>query len=131
MSFMVDRKRQFLLFYNIGTIFLMGWFAFAFLTKGATTVSETIVNLYLVVLGFYVGDKEIERWRKQYHSHGRRGEYFVFGWAIVGAAMLLIEIFGGAEHGYKIPKYFAFVVGTVLIVYFITAYLKAEHRRRE
>lgn len=131
MSFMIDRKRQFLLFYNIGTILLMGWFVLAFLSKGARNVSETIANLYLVVLGFYVGDKEIERWRKQYHSHSRRGEYFVLGWALVGAGMLLIEIFGGAEHGYRVPEHFAFVVGSVLVMYFITVYLKSEHRRRE
>lgn len=93
-------------------------------------MSETTANLYLITLGYYVGDKEIDRWRHRYHSRNHKGEYFVLGWAVTGGLMLLIEIFGGAEHGYHVPNHVAFVVGSVLVIYFITEYLKSEWRRR-
>lgn len=124
------RQKNFLLVFNLATILLMGWFVLAFLTKGATGVSATLSNLYLLVLGFYTTDKEIDRWKRQYRSNVRRGEYFVVGWSVIGAVMLLVEIFGGAEHGYWVPDNFAFTAGSVIVIYFITAYLKSEFRRR-
>lgn len=128
---MVDnRQKYFVRLFNIFTILVWGWFALQFLGRGAPDVPRSLGDLYLLVLGYYAGDKEIRRWRRQHESVRRRGELFVIGWAATIFFMLIIEIFGGAEQGYRVPEDMAFVVGGVFIIYVVTQYLKSEFRRK-
>ncbi len=127
---MERRQHVFIDLFNIATILLWGWFLWSFLGRGTTIVSKSVVDTYLLILTFYAGDKEIHRWHHKYHPRHRHGEYFVAGWAMTGVLMLAIEILGGHEHGYVLPHELAFTVSGVLIIYFITEYVKTEFRRK-
>lgn len=116
--------------FNVASILLYGWFLLEFLSKGDFRVPTILSDLYVVVLGFYAGDKEIHRWHHQHQSAYRRGEFFVLGWVATLVLALLIEIIGGAEHGYVVPAKLGFVAGSVVIIFFITEYLKTEYHRK-
>lgn len=125
---MFHRGHFLLIVFDLLTAGLVLWFVVSFLTDGATAVSETFSNIYLVMLGYYVGDKEFLRWRKKYHSHGRQGEYFVITWVGLGLIMFLIEEFGGSGAPH-VPHYLTFVIGGVVVMYAVTELLKAEAKK--
>ncbi len=123
-------QRSFVRLFDIGTIVLMGWFALSFFTNGATAVSKSVADIYLLILTFYAGDKEIHRWHHHYNPRHQHGEYFVYGWIGMLLMMVGIEIFGGAEHGYHLPHEMVFVVVSTVVIYVITEYIKSEFRQR-
>lgn len=125
-----DPRRPFILLFNVFTIFLWGWFVLEFFSRRAVVASATIGNLYLLILGYYAAEKEIRRWQHRLRSVKHRGEFFVLGWTLTGLTMLVVEVFGGAEHGYRVPQQLPLVVGSVLVVFLVSAYLKSESRRR-
>lgn len=125
-----QRRRIFSTLFNVYTIFVWGWVVIEFLSRGATETPSALVNVYLIVLAYYVGDKEIARWHHRHQRVRRRGELFVLGWAATAVLTLLIEILGGEEHGYQVPRQLPLIAGSVVTIYVITEYLKAEYRRR-
>lgn len=124
------RQRYFLIGFDLFTIILWGWILLEFLSKGRLPVWDTLAELYLLVLAYYVGDKEIRRWQKRYRSRQRRGERFVILWAGTAFALLIFEVAGSGRHGYHLPQSLPLLTGGVLAIYLITEYLKAEFRRR-
>lgn len=129
MWFHKQRLDYFVVGFNVGTILFLGAFILAFLTKQAFEVPWSIVDLYLILLMFYATDKEIRRWRHKHTSAKHRGEYITIAWAAAIVLMVLIEIFGGAKRGYIVPSHMPLAVGGVIIIFFITQYLKSEYHR--
>lgn len=127
---MKRHQHIFLNVFDIGTIFLMGWFLWAFFSHEATTVSKSFVDIYLLILTFIASDKEIHRWRHHQRPGHRHGEYFVYSWIGVLLLMVGIEIFGGAEHGYHLPHELAFAVTGAVVIFGITEYIKSEFRKK-
>ncbi len=124
-----NRLDFFVIGFNTGTILFLGAFIVAFFSKEAFEIPWSVVDLYLILLMFYATDKEIRRWRHQHRSARHRGEYMTYAWAGSVVIMLLIEIFGGAKHGYVVPNHMPLAVGGVVIIYFVTQYLKSEYHR--
>lgn len=129
---MPHRGRMLLLLFDALTVILMAWFTVSFFTQGRFEISDALANIYLIMLGYYVGDKEFDRWKKRFHSHSRRGEYFVGGWGLLGIVMFIIEETGGKAQGLIVPHYLTFVIGGVIVMYVVTEILKSEaskHRK--
>lgn len=124
------RQNLFVIGFNIATILLWGSFVYAFFGKQALTIPWSVVDLYLLVLTFYAADKEIRRWRHTHSSTQHRGEYITFGWVVTIAFMLGVEVAGGGPAGYSVPSHMGLAVGGIVILYFITQYLKAEYEQR-
>lgn len=124
------RQRAFHLGFNLATILLAGWNLLEFLTRGATQVTETTTQLYLIVLAVIIGDKEVARWHGHHRSARRRGEFFVIGWALLLLGMVVVEMVGGAEHGWVVARQMPITAGTVVVVWLLSAYLKAERQWR-
>lgn len=125
----MTRQHAFLRLFSLFTALLWGLVVLEFLARGRYGVPELLPELYLLILGFYVGDKEVRRWRRRYQPRHRPGELFVAVWLITTLIMLGIEIIGGAEHGYRVPHQLPFITSGVLVLYVITEYLKQEFRR--
>lgn len=123
------RQHFFVIAFNITTIFLWGVFVYAFFTKQSIEIPWSVVDLYLLVLTFYATDKEFRRWRHEHRSTRSRGEYITIGWAATLLFMFGAEIAGGGRYGYSVPPHMSLAVGGVVIIYFITQYLKAEFGR--
>lgn len=124
------RIRAFVILFNIATIVLWGAFVYAFLSRNAIEISWTVVDLYLIVLTYYAGEKEILRWRNKYRSVRRRGEYFVVGWVVTMFVMIMVEVMGGSEHGFTVPPHMGLATGGAFLIYLITTYLKTEYKRK-
>lgn len=124
------RQRYFLLGFDLFTIIFWGLIFAEFLTKGTWETPSALTELYLIVLVFYAGDKEIRRWRKLYISRDRHGEYFVLGWSMTLVVMLGIELISGSKLGYTLPHDMPLLTSAVLVIFFVTEYLKKEFRRR-
>lgn len=124
-----QRQQTFVIMYNLATIFLWAAFLYVFFSRGEQMVPWTVVELYLLLLTYYAGDKEIRRWHHSHNSRRVRGEVIVVGWAVTILLMFGAEIFGGAEHGYIVPQHLPLTVGGVVLIYLVTQYLKAEYRR--
>ncbi len=124
------RQRYFLLGFDLFTIVLWGWVVLEFLSQGRLAVWDTLAELYLIVLAYYVGDKEIRRWQRRYRSRQRHGERFVLLWSGTALALLLFEVAGGNQYGYRLPSSLPLLTGGVLVIFLITEYLKAEFRQR-
>ena len=125
------RQNIFVIGFNLATILLWGAFVYAFVSKHALTIPWSLVDLYLLVLTFYAADKEIRRWRHAHRSTQRRGEYITVGWVATMAFMLGVEVAGGGATGYSVPSHMGLAVGGIVILYFITQYLKAEYEQRD
>lgn len=123
-------QRAFILGFNIATILLAGWNLLEFLSRGGTHVTETATQLYLIVLAVIIGDKEVLRWHGHHRSVRRRGEFFVIGWALLLLGMVMVELLGGAEHGWIVARQMPITVGTVVVVWLLSSYLKAERQWR-
>ena len=122
-----DRKNNlFLTLFDIYTVVVWIWLVSAFLSKGHFDMPEFVSTLYLLILAFYVGDKELRRHRKKYTSRLRKGEYFVYLWGLTLVLAVGFYAWGGSSLGFRIPRELPTVSGTVLILYFITEYLKKE-----
>lgn len=119
----------FLLLFDVFTFVVWGWVIVDFLTKARLSVPLFVSTLYLLMLASYVGDKELRRWRKKYHSHARRGEYFVYLWGLTMVAVVAFYVWGGRDLGYGIPQELPTIAGSVLILYIITEYLKKGTKR--
>lgn len=124
------RQNIFVVGFNLATILLWGAFVYAFISKQGITIPWSVVDLYLLVLTFYAADKEIRRWRHAHRSTQHRGEYITFGWVVTIAFMLGVEVAGGGSAGYAVPSHMGLAVGGIVILYFITQYLKAEYEQR-
>lgn len=123
-------EKKFIVIFNLSTIVLLGWFVVQFFSKGRFPVPAALGDIYLLILSFYAGDKEFHRWRRKHFARRRHGEYFVVAWAAVLVLMLAVELLGGVKHDYHIPSDVPFVVGGVLVIFFITEYLKSEFGRK-
>jgi len=108
------------------TIVVYAFVLLEFFSKESIHVPIVMSAVYLVALSVYVGDKEVKR-RLQSHPHPlRHGEYFVYLW---GATLFLISmfvIFKGNGEGYAIPIDLEVNAGVVIIVYFLTDFLKTR-----
>ncbi|MFH0853690.1 MAG: hypothetical protein V1853_04780 [bacterium] len=124
------RERNFILIFNLYTIVLWLMVIVEFLSRHNFIAPATLGSLYLLVLTYYAGDKEIRRWRHKHRAIDRHGEYFVLIWVLTIILAYSFEIFGGKPYGFRVPGQLPQVVGGVLIIYFITEYLKSEFRRR-
>lgn len=120
----------FILLFDVLTFIVWGWVLLDFLTKAVISLPLTVSTLYLLILAYYVGDKEFRRWRKKYRSHTRRGEYFVFLWSLTMIAIVAYYVWGGKDVGYHIPQELPTISGSVLILYILTEYLKSGERKR-
>lgn len=127
----LGRLQKFILIFNLATIGLYGWTIIEFLTRGASPVPGIMSDLYLLLLAIYAGDKEIKRWHDRHRSVRRRGELFVFGWIGLAVFTLLIELNGGRDAGYVIPRELPLITGGVVIIYIATEYLKFEFKKRK
>lgn len=125
------RQQLFVTAFNIFTVILLAWFIGEFVTKGALAVPNTLAEIFLLVLVFYAGDKELHRWHHRHASSTRRGEMFVLGWVGIAIIMLLIESFGGEKLGFRVPRDIPLVVWSVIVIFIITEYLKSEFRKRK
>lgn len=126
-----QRERLFVQSFGAFTIVLWAWFVIEFVTRGAAHVPGALAELYLLILVFYAGDKELHRWHHRHAPSRRRGEAFVYGWVVTGLAMLLIERIGGARWNYVVPQDVGLVVWSVVVIYVITEFLKREFHRRQ
>jgi len=124
-----QRQRYFILAFNIFTVLYLGMILVEFLMKGEWVAPNALADLYLLILVYVAGDKEIRRWRKKYIARSRHGEIFVLAWSVLTAAILVVEVLGGTKAGYRMPHDLPLVVGGVLAIYIITEYLKAEFRK--
>lgn len=120
------RSSIFLTLFDSFTLIVWAWLLISFVNKGRFDLPEYVSTVYLLILAYYVGDKEIRRHRKKYLSRARRGEYFVFLWGITLVAMVGFYVWGGNNLGYKIPTELPTIAGSVLVLYFLTEYLKHE-----
>jgi len=108
------RQQYFLIIFDVFTTVLFVSMFAEFFSKGMIVVPPAVAGIYLVVLAYYAGDKEIRRWRKRRKPSKRKGELFVFAWMGVTLLLFLIERLDGA----------------VTVIFVITEYLKSEFRRR-
>jgi len=127
----LNRLQQFVLIFNLATIGLYGWTIIEFLTRGASSVPGIMADLYLLLLAIDAGDKEIKRWHDKHKNVRRRGELFVLGWVGLAIITLLVELNGGREAGYVVPRELPSITGGVLIIYCATEYLKFEFKKRK
>ncbi|MFH0818522.1 MAG: hypothetical protein V1898_00845 [Patescibacteria group bacterium] len=124
------RQKYFLLGFDLFTLLLWGWVLAEFFSHGAIRTSGTVVNVYLLVLVFYAGDKEIRRWRRRHQTRQRHGEFFVYGWVATGIFTYCLERFGDHAVRYHVPEQLPLIIGSVVVIYIITELLKAEFRTR-
>lgn len=124
------RQRYFLDVFDAFTVVLFVWVFVDFFSKGRFAVPSAVAGVYLVVLAYYAGDKEIRRWRKKHRSTKRRGELFVYAWIVAGLLLFLAERLGTASSGFFVPRQLPYIVGSVSAIFVITEYLKAEFRKQ-
>jgi hypothetical protein len=119
-----NRNNLFLILFDAFTVVVWVWLVATFLMKGKFDMPEFVSTLYLLILAFYVGDKEIRRHRKKYSSHFRKGEYFVYLWGLTLVVIVGFYAWGGNNRGFVIPRELPTVAGTVLVLYIVTEFLK-------
>ncbi len=122
------RQQLFVNLFNAFTIVLLAWFFGEFVTKGSLAVPNALAEIYLLILVFYAGDKELHRWHHKMKGTPRHGELLVYAWAVLGVVTYATERISG---GFRVPRDLALVVWSVIIIYVITEFLKSEfHRHR-
>ncbi len=127
---MVERRQQyFVIAFNLATILLWATFVYGFFVRNAIEVPWSVVEIYLLVLTYYAGDKEIRRWHHSHRSRKYRGEFMVVGWVATLVLTFLAETIGGGLYSYTVPAHLPLTVGGVVAVYLVTEYLKAEYRK--
>lgn len=127
---MIERRQQyFVITFNFATILLWATFVYGFFMRNAIEVPWSVVEIFLLVLTYYAGDKEIRRWHHSHRSRKYRGEFMVVGWVVTLVLTFLAEIFGGGLYGYTVPTHLPLTVGGVVAIYLVTEYLKAEYRK--
>lgn len=126
---MISRQRAFILAFNVATLLLMIAYVTEFLTKNRFAVPNAIAEVFLLVLVFYAGDKELHRWHHHKKGSNRRGELFVLAWVVLGITMYVLESVGGGVLGFTVPGDLGLVVWSVIVIFVITEYLKAEFHR--
>ena len=124
------RQRLFIKAFNIATALLMAWYVVEFISKERWRVPNTLAEIFLLILVFYAGDKELHRWHHRHKGSNRHGELFVLAWVVLGATMYVIESIGGKTFGFSVPKDIPLVIWSVIIIYIITEYLKSEFHKR-
>lgn len=87
-------------------------------------IPEAIIPGYGVLLGVYIGHKEVSRWAG-ITSKARRGELFVYLWWGVFLTMFLINVFFGR---YQIPEGMPLLAYEVLGYFFASEVSKAINR---
>jgi hypothetical protein len=91
-----------------------------------------ILAIYISVLALYAGAKEFERW---HHIHQSRhpGEYFVLGWTVLVAGLLLADLI--FDKPYKLPgemmSTYITVLGVLAITHKSKSFYKETHQRRK
>ncbi len=127
----ISRQRLFITAFNIATILLMVGYVIEFLTRNRFNVPNAVSEVFLLVLVFYAGDKELHRWHHKNGGSDRRGELFVLVWVVLGITMYILESMGGGVLGFTVPHDLGMVVWSVIIIFVITEYLKLEfHKKR-
>jgi len=95
------RQRLFIKAFNIATALLMAWYVVEFISKERWRVPNTLAEIFLLILVFYAGDKELHRWHHRHKGSNRHGELFVLAWVVLGATMYVIESIGGKTFGFS------------------------------
>jgi len=99
-----------------------------FFSKEYIHVPVVMSAVYLAALSVYVGDKEVKR-KIQNHAHPlRHGEYFVYLWGSTLFLISMFVIFWGSKIGYIVPIDLEINAGVVIIVYFLTDFLKSKQK---
>jgi hypothetical protein len=127
---MAKRKNIMLLLFDVFTLIIWVWLFVDFFSKGAYQVPLAASSIYVMVLAFYVGDKEIRKRRSKYLSRFRHGEYFAYLWGITLLFMLGYYVWGGNDHGFRLPQELPTITGSVLLLYFLTEYLKEGLKKK-
>lgn len=125
-----NRQQTFILAFNAFTVLLWIWFIVEFLSKGTMSVPNAMAEVFLLILVFYAGDKELHRWHHQHPHSTKRGEIVVLVWVTLAAVMFLVESLGGAARGFRVPTDLPLVAWSVIVIFLITEYLKSEFHRR-
>lgn len=127
----LTRQRIFITAFNVATLLLMAAYVVEFVTKSRIVVPDAVAEVFLLVLVFYAGDKELHRWHHKDSGPNRRGELFVLIWVVLGVTMYILESMGGGTLGFTVPHDLGMVIWSVIIIFVITEYLKSEfHRSR-
>lgn len=126
----LSKPNLFLIAFDVLTLLIWALLIGEFLIRGTNYLPVWLSSIYLLILVFYVTDKEIRRWRKKYFSRYRRGEYFVFLWSLTLVGIVGFCVWGGNSLGYKIPHELPTIAGSVLLLYIITEYLKEEFKKK-
>lgn len=121
---------MFRLLLDIFSILVWSWTLLEFFSKGLIELPATISSIYLMLLGYYASEKELRRkkggrWRERY------GEFFVYAWALTLVLLVAFYRWGGRKLGYDIPAELPVIVGGVLVIFFVTQYLKIQHKSRQ
>jgi hypothetical protein len=121
---MLVKQKSIIYLFDAYTIFIWGWLILEFVTKSSLRMPTSLTTVYLVVLGYYVGDKEIHRLRKRYSSRQLHGERFVLLWIVTLIAIASISTF--QHNGYHMPGDLPVVTACVLVFWLATEYLKKK-----
>lgn len=116
--------------FNLLTVVLWLWFLYAIFGKQPDAVPLWIIEIYLLALSYYVGDKEIRRWRRNHAPFNRHGEIFVIGWIAIFLTAAVFDL-AMAGRGYHLPEFLILTTAYSTLVYIVTRYLKQEYRRRK
>ncbi len=119
-----------LLLFDVFTLVIWAWLVLDFFSKGQYQVPLAASSIYVMVLAFYVGDKEIRKWRRKYFNRFRHGEYFAYLWGITLLFMLGYYVWGGKDRGFHLPTELPTIAGSVLLLYFLTEYLKEGIKKK-
>jgi len=110
------------------TIVAYVWVLFELFSKGIIETPIAVSAIYLTALSIYVGDKEIRR-NLNKHTHPlRHGEYYVYLWGLTFFAASMFVVLWGSSIGYVLPADLSTNAGVVVILYFITDFLKTKRR---
>ncbi|MFA6553073.1 MAG: hypothetical protein WCT27_01455 [Patescibacteria group bacterium] len=121
---MAKRHNIILLSFDVFTLIIWAWLFVDFFSRGQYKVPLAASSIYVMLLAFYVGDKEIRKLRQKYFPRFRHGEYFAYLWGITLLFMLGFYVWGGKDHGFHLPQELPTIAGSVLLLYFLTEYLK-------
>jgi len=122
-------QRLYVLVFNSVTVLLVLWELMEFFSKESSRVPLWFVEMYLLALTYYAGDKEFQRWRDRYNARPRHGEYFVFTWVLVTFFVLLFELFAN-DANLRMPEHLPLITGGAVVIFFMTSYLKMEYLQK-
>jgi hypothetical protein len=125
---MINRLRSIIYLFDAYTIFIWGWLILEFITKDSLKVPTSLTTVYIVILGIYVGDKEIDRLRKRFSSRNLHGERFVLLWVVTLITISIAIAFNHTE--YRIPGDLPVITACVLLLWLISEYVKRGKQKK-